>query len=71
LGIQLPSGEVVHAVPEDVASGKYPMMRPVMLVSGDPPTGAIKKLFDFLSSSRGQDWVSKASLMPIRPNSKP
>ncbi len=67
LGIQLPGGQIVHAIPEDVASGKYPMMRPVTMVSGDPPTGGIRKMFDFLVSERGQGWVTKSSLMPLGP----
>lgn len=71
LGIQLPGGQIVRPIPEEITSGKYPMMRPITLVSGDPPTGAIKKVFDFLSSDRGQEWVRKASLVPLQSSSEP
>ncbi len=67
LGAQLPDGGVAQANQEGVASGKYPMMRPVYLISGGPPTGGVKRLFDFLLSERGREWVEKAGLLPLAP----
>ena len=65
LGIKLPDGSVVEPTPEAIASRKYPLARPLFLVSADKPTGGVKKLFDFMVTPRGQQLVAKAGFLPI------
>ncbi len=65
LGIKLPDGTITRPVATDVDSGIYPMTRPIFLISGDTLTGSIRRLFDFFQTSRGQEGVEKAGLMPV------
>jgi phosphate transport system substrate-binding protein len=65
LGLKMPNGNVVEPTPENIAAGKYPVTRPLVLVS-EKPTGAIRKLFDFMLTSRGQEFVVKAGFLPVK-----
>lgn len=65
LGITLDDGEVVQPTSEHVASGKYPITRPLILIAGDRPTGAVKKLFEFILSPRGQEVIEKAGFYSV------
>ncbi|QUH06002.1 phosphate ABC transporter substrate-binding protein [Saccharopolyspora erythraea] len=47
----LPSGE-------DVRSGKYPLARPLLLVTDGPPEGNVRTLIDFVVSPEGQRFVT-------------
>ena len=43
---------------ENIASGKYPLYRPLYLVSKGQPQGDIKHFIDFALSSEGQKIIS-------------
>ena len=45
---------------ENIASGAYPLTRPLCMVIDDQPTGSVKKAIDFLLSPEGQEFFSKA-----------
>jgi phosphate transport system substrate-binding protein len=64
LALQLANGEIVEPNLPNIVSGKYPLARPLVLVSGDRPTGAVKKLFDLMLSPRGQQFLTKAGFVP-------
>ncbi|WP_228447391.1 phosphate ABC transporter substrate-binding protein [Streptomyces paludis] len=44
----------IAASPENIASGKYPMNRPLYLITNGEPTGDAKKFIDYLLSDKGQ-----------------
>jgi phosphate transport system substrate-binding protein len=67
LGLKKPDGSIVEPSQENISSGKYPVTRPLILVAGERPTGAVKKLFDFMISPEGQQIVSKAGFVPVKP----
>jgi len=46
-------------VKENVQSGKYPLKRPLVLVTADTPRGPVKDFLDFLLSTEGQAIVAK------------
>lgn len=52
-------GEDVSPEGANVAAGKYPMSRPLYLVSNGEPAGDAKTLVDFMLSERGQELVKK------------
>jgi phosphate transport system substrate-binding protein len=49
----------VEPVPENVRSGAYLLSRPMLLVTKDVPTGAVKDFFDFMVSPKGQSCVQR------------
>ncbi|RST14266.1 phosphate ABC transporter substrate-binding protein [Streptomyces sp. WAC04770] len=44
----------IAASPENIASGKYPMNRPLYLITNGEPAGDAKKFIDYLLSDKGQ-----------------
>ena len=65
LGITLPDGSLVAATPEHFRSGKYPMIRPLYLIAGKRPLAGVKRLFEFMQTSRGQALVADAGFVPL------
>lgn len=59
------TGAPVEPTTENIRSRRYPLTRPLYLVTGDRPVGAVKKLIDFMLSPRGQQAVMKAEHVPI------
>lgn len=50
---------------KNIASGEYPMSRPLFLLSNGEPTGAAKEFADFMLSSRGQEFVRKHGYLAL------
>lgn len=50
---------------ENVRSGAYPLSRPLLLVTQKPPTGDLKKFFEFILSEDGQAIVGK-TFVPVK-----
>jgi phosphate transport system substrate-binding protein len=65
LGIKLEDGSVVEPTNENIATKKYPLSRPLFLLTKGEPTGAAKKLVDFMLSERGQQLVKKHGYLPL------
>jgi phosphate transport system substrate-binding protein len=65
LGIKLEDGSIVEPTNEDIATKKYPLSRPLFLLTKGEPTGATKKLVDFMLSERGQQLVKKHGYLPL------
>ncbi len=59
LGIQKDDGSVIGATGPDIASGDYPMTRPLFVITNGEPAGAAKVLIDYLLSDAGQELVAK------------
>ena len=50
---------------QNIRSGAYPFMRPLVLVTGERPTGVIRKAVEFMQSPEGQELVRKSELTPV------
>lgn len=59
------NGQAVHPTAANIASGKYPMSRPLFLLTDGTPKGAAAVFVDFLLSPRGQELVRKQGYLPL------
>lgn len=55
----------VVPTPENVASSRYPMARPLFLITDGTPTGDAKSFVDFVLSAPGQDLVRKHGYLTL------
>lgn len=55
----------VPATSANVANGKFPLSRPLNLVTRTPPDGLIKEFIDFAQSPRVHDLVREQSFVPL------
>lgn len=65
LGIKEPDGSITTATPAMLASKKYPLAKPLVIVSGRRYAGDSKRLVDFLITPRGQAIVKSVGFVPI------
>jgi phosphate transport system substrate-binding protein len=61
----LPCGGVA-ATPANVANGTYPIPRPLLLVTREPPQGLVKEFIDFGRSAAVREVLDKYHLVPPR-----
>ena len=66
LGIELDDGTVVEPTTGNIATKKYPLSRPLFLLTKGEPAGAAKVLVDFMLSERGQELVKKHGYLPLK-----
>ena len=66
LGIRGDDGTVVEATPANIAAHRYPMSRPLFVVTNGEPAGAAKVLIDFLLSDPGQALVKKHGYLALK-----
>jgi len=59
-------GQPVEPTAANIATHKYPMSRPLFLLSNGEPTGDAKTVADFLLSPRGQELVEKHGYLPLK-----
>ena len=59
LAIKSDSGETIEPSPANIASHRYPMSRPLFLITNGEPQGEAKTYVDFMLSARGQELVKK------------
>ena len=59
-------GPAIEPTVANAASGKYPLARPAMIVVGEKPVGAKKKVIDFLLGPAGQELVGQSELIPLK-----
>jgi len=52
--------------PENVRASRYPITRPLLLVSRRAPEGPVRDLFDFVLSPEGQAIVARNGFVPAR-----
>jgi phosphate transport system substrate-binding protein len=56
----------VAATSENVANGKFPLSRPLNLVTKSPPEGLVKEFIDFATSEKVHDLVREQSFVPLQ-----
>jgi len=59
LALKLEDGMVVAPTNENIATKKYPLSRPLFLLTNGEPAGSAKIFVDFMLSERGQELVKK------------
>ena len=65
LSLELDNGNVVEPTPDNIATGKYPLSRPLFMITAGKPVGAVKKVMDFMLSEKGQAAVKKSGHVPM------
>jgi phosphate transport system substrate-binding protein len=65
LGIRNDAGEIVQPTPAEIASHRYPMSRPLFLLTNGEPQGNAKTFVDFMLSARGQELVKKHGYLAL------
>ena len=58
-------GQIIDPNVENISSGLYPLIRPLVLVVDDRPTGIAKVVVDFLLSPKGQECFAKKGFFPV------
>jgi phosphate transport system substrate-binding protein len=66
LSIKADDGAIVEPTNENIATKKYPLTRPLFLLTNGEPTGVVKTYVDFLLSDRGQDLVKKHGYLRLK-----
>jgi phosphate transport system substrate-binding protein len=56
----------IEPSPGNIASGKYPMARPLYLITDGEPEGSARKFVDYLLSSKGQKLMTKHGYLTLR-----
>lgn len=56
----------IAPAPENIASGKYPMARPLYLITNGEPKGAVKEFIDYILSSKGQEFLPKHGYLTLK-----
>ena len=59
-------GKPVEPKEENIATRKYPMSRPLFVITNGEPTGEGKTMVDFMLSERGQKLVEKHGYLPLK-----
>jgi phosphate transport system substrate-binding protein len=59
LALKTESGEEIPPLNEHIANHRYPMSRPLFLLTNGEPAGGAKTFVDFMLSERGQNLVRK------------
>ena len=65
LAVELEDGSLVPPSGENIVSEKYPLSRPLLVITDGEPTGNTKLLIDFLLSDRGQELVKKYGYLSL------
>lgn len=66
LGLQLDDGTVVEPTNENIAINKYPLSRPLFLLTRGEPEGSVRTFVDFVLGERGQDLVKKHGYLRLK-----
>jgi phosphate transport system substrate-binding protein len=65
LAIKLDDGTVLAPTRENIASRKYPLSRPLFLLTNGEPAGAVQTFVDFMLGKDGQELVKKHGYLRI------
>ena len=65
IGIKEPDGSITEPTPAMLASKKYPLAKPLMILSPRRYAGDAKRLVDFLRTPRGQAMVKSVGFVPV------
>lgn len=56
----------VPPTPENASAGRYPIVRPLCMLTPDQPQGEVKEWLDFIMSPDGQSIVADEGYLPVR-----
>ncbi|MEU4986721.1 phosphate ABC transporter substrate-binding protein [Streptomyces sp. NPDC021969] len=56
----------IEASPENIATGKYPMSRPLYMITNGKPEGTAKKFIDYVLSAKGQALMTKHDYLTLK-----
>ncbi|MFF7801169.1 phosphate ABC transporter substrate-binding protein [Streptomyces sp. BPPL-273] len=56
----------IEASPENIATGKYPMSRPLYLITDGKPEGTAKQFIDYVLSAKGQALMTKHDYLTLK-----
>jgi phosphate transport system substrate-binding protein len=65
LALKDDAGNVVLPTTENIAKRKYPMSRPLFLLTDGEPSGVTKTFIDFVLSERGQQLVRRHGYLAL------
>ena len=65
LSLKDDDGKVVEPTPDNIATKKYAMSRPLFLLTDGEPTGHAKTFVEFMLSARGQELVRKHGYLSL------
>lgn len=65
LPLVLDNGNVVEPTADNISTGKYPLSRPLFMITAGKPTGVVRKVLDFMVGEKGQAAVQKAGHVPM------
>ncbi len=65
LGIETEQGDVIRPTAENIARDRYPIIRPLYLLTDGKPKGLAKKMVDFMLNPRGQELVRKHGYLSL------
>lgn len=65
LAIKEESGALVEPTAPNIASLRYPLARPVLLVFGNKPLGPRRKVLEYMLGEQGQALLTKTELVPL------
>ena len=65
IGIKEPDGSITESTQAMLASKKYPLAKPLIILSGRRFAGNSKRLVDFFLSPRGQALVKSVGFVPV------
>lgn len=66
LALETETGEAIEPTAANIAAKKYPMSRPLFLLTNGEPIGEARVFVDFILSERGQDLVKKHGYLRLR-----
>jgi phosphate transport system substrate-binding protein len=66
LAIKGDDGAAIEPTNDNIATKKYPLSRPLFLLTNGEPAGAAKTYVDFLLSERGQELVKKHGYLRLK-----
>ncbi len=66
LDIIMPDGSKISSALENIVSGKFPLVRDLLVITNGEPTGAIKLFIDYLMSAEGQKLVEAEGYVSIK-----
>jgi len=66
LSLVCEDGKPIEPSEANIASNKYPMSRPLFILTNGEPTGDAKTMVEFMLSDRGQELVKKHGYLPLK-----
>jgi len=65
LAIITPQGERIEPVLANIASGRHPITRSLLLITNGEPEGEVKAFIDFILSEQGQNIVEASGYVGV------